>query len=222
MDRTGRCRVERISLTPRRDVRCLEGFNEIYRVIRSPEQERARRRGQGTTTERPRATLWRRTDVMNDTDEGSVLAAQWGKVTEEIERMLAFRSDQFRQVVMLPQGQFRQLLLASSQERQQIFEALFQTELYRRVEEALKDAAREIAAEMEDRQRRRHLILEQGTVGSEDEILGRQQGMELRLSGMHTQVEAKRGRHWRRLSSRRNGTSQPLSNSIGQLESSAR
>ena len=39
---------------------------EVYRVTRSPEQERPRKRGAGTTTERPRATLWKRTGLADD------------------------------------------------------------------------------------------------------------------------------------------------------------
>lgn len=165
---------------------------EMYRVIRSPEQERARRRGQGTTTERPLATLWRRTGLINDVEEGSVLATQWGKVTQEIESLLGFRCEQFRQVVMLPQGQFRQLLLANSPERQEIFETLFQTEIYRYIEETLKEAAKEIADAIADRQRRREVILEQAAAESEDELVARLQQMETQLTEGHNQVETMR------------------------------
>jgi exonuclease SbcC len=165
---------------------------EVYRVIRSPEQERPRRRGQGTTSERPRATLWRRTGLTDDVEEGSVLATQWGKVTQEIERLLGFRSEEFRQVVMLPQGQFRQLLLASSPERQEIFETLFQTEVYRRIEEALKEAAKEIADAVADRLRRRDVNLEQAAAASEDELVTRLQETAQQLEESQRHVEIMR------------------------------
>ncbi|HXH12684.1 MAG TPA: SMC family ATPase [Alphaproteobacteria bacterium] len=165
---------------------------ETYRVFRSPEQERPRRRGQGTTTERPQATLWRRTGLLDDREEGSVLAAQWGRVTQEIERLLGFRSEQFRQVVMLPQGQFRQLLLASSPERQEIFETLFQTEMYRRIEAGLKDAAKEIAEAIAGHQRRRDLILEQAAAASEAELVARRQATTEHLAASHRHVETLR------------------------------
>ena len=54
-----------------------------YRVERSPEQQQARRRGTGTTTVRPKATLWCRTGVDDDGAEGTVLATQDSKVTTE-------------------------------------------------------------------------------------------------------------------------------------------
>ncbi len=163
--------------------------NEMYRVTRCPQQERPRRRGLGTTTIAPRATLWRRTGLADHAPEGSVLASQWGKVTEAIERLLGFRSDQFRQVVMLPQGQFRRLLLANSQERQHIFETLFRTEIYRHIEEALKEAAKAIAEEIKDLRRRRDLMLEQASAESPEELLERRTQLEADVAQTHARVE---------------------------------
>jgi exonuclease SbcC len=149
--------------------------NQVYRVSRSPQQERAKRRNAGTTTVPPRATLWHRSGLADKAAEGHVLASQWSKVTEAIENLLGFRSDQFRQVVMLPQGEFRKLLLANSQERQQIFETLFQTEIYRRIEDALKDVARDIVDSIKDLRRRRDLILGQAAATAVDELRTRRQ-----------------------------------------------
>ena len=80
---------------------------EDYRVYRRPEQPKPKRRGSGATIARAEAVLWRRTGLRTDRDEGVVLANQWKSVTDQVERLLGFRSDQFRQVVMLPQGEFR-------------------------------------------------------------------------------------------------------------------
>jgi exonuclease SbcC len=141
-----------------------------YRVERSPEQQQARKRGAGMTTMRPKATLWCRTGVDNDSAEGMVLATQESKVTAEVERLLGFRSEQFRQVVLLPQGQFRRLLLAGSNDREKILEVLFQTETYRRIELALKEAAKEIESTVQDLRQRQQLILEQAEVASGEDL----------------------------------------------------
>jgi exonuclease SbcC len=134
--------------------------------MRSPEQERPKARGEGTTTQQPKATLWRRTGAAAD-QEGEVLATQPSKVTAEIERLLGFRSDQFTRVVMLPQGKFRQLLQADSKEREAILERLFQTEVYRRIEDSLKERARAAKQALEEVEasRRHHL----DDAGVEDE-----------------------------------------------------
>ncbi|MFW6122995.1 MAG: SbcC/MukB-like Walker B domain-containing protein, partial [Thermodesulfobacteriota bacterium] len=143
---------------------------EIYRVTRSPEQERPYRRGTGITREKPKATLWRRTGLADDLQEGTVLADRWSRVTEAVEDLLGFQSDQFRQVVMLPQGQFRRFLLADSRERQEILEVLFQTEIYRRIEEALKQSAKEIQDRLREQESQKKFLLDQAKAESEEEL----------------------------------------------------
>jgi exonuclease SbcC len=68
-------------------------------------------------------------------------ASQPGRVSDAVRDLLGFDSAQFRQVIVLPQGRFRELLTADSRARQGILERLFHTELYRRVEELLKEQA---------------------------------------------------------------------------------
>jgi len=86
-----------------------------------------------------------------------VLAENWAKANERIERLMGFKADQFRQVVMLPQGMFQRLLTADSKDRQAILEALFQVEVYGRMEAALKESA---SAMKRDRERKGELFQE--------------------------------------------------------------
>lgn len=134
---------------------------ERYRVERYPTQERKKRRGDGVVTDQTRATLWRRTSLDDETAEGAVIATKPGEVTVAIEKLLGFRAEEFRQVVLLPQGQFQKFLLAKSSERQQILERLFQTSLYRRIELALKENAQDIRNEYEQLCVQRDTILAQ-------------------------------------------------------------
>jgi exonuclease SbcC len=110
-----------------------------YRVRRAPKQQVARKRGTGLTEIGESACLFR---LDESRQEVAVLAEKTQKVTAEIERILGFRGDQFRQVVVLPQGEFRRLLLADSGERQEIMQKLFRTEYYSVVEQCLKDSAK--------------------------------------------------------------------------------
>jgi exonuclease SbcC len=163
-----------------------------YRVTRCPDQERVRKRGGGTTRQRPAATLWKRSAHAGDSEEGTVLAAQWSRVTEEMERLLGFRSEQFRQVVMLPQGQFQRFLLAGSRDREQILEVLFQTEFYRHIEEALKESAKTVKAEYDDLKTRRQLILSQADVESEEELQAAAEEHAARLAELEGRILALR------------------------------
>lgn len=162
---------------------------ERYRIHRRPEQERPRLRGPGSAKIRPEATLTRLAENPGNGNPGTVVASQWSKVTRAVEDLLGFRGDQFRQVVVLPQGQFRKLLLADSKERQAILEVLFQTELYRRVEEALKQASKAIEVQVRDLGNRLKFILDQ----AESETIGDLKDLETRtyeqLSDVQKDIE---------------------------------
>ena len=139
---------------------------DIYRVERSPEQKRAKMRGVGTMLEKPQATLWQ----VEENGE-KVLASNTRNVTEVIEAMLGFKCDQFRQVVLLPQGEFRKLLMAGSAERESIMQTLFRTELYEMIEQRLKEKASGVRKLFESVEQERKLILESADAESEEALL---------------------------------------------------
>jgi exonuclease SbcC len=138
-----------------------------YRVKRIPEQERPKRRGEGTTTMAAQAELW----SIPKAEEPVLLATKWLEVTKQIEVLLGFKSSQFRQVVLLPQGEFRKLLTANSAERQEIMQTLFKTDLYCRIEEKLKEDAQRLKRSNEDLTKERQWILQEAGVAEEPELL---------------------------------------------------
>ena len=71
-----------------------------------------------------------------------------------MERLLGFKAEQFRQVVLLPQGDFRRLLLASSADRQQIMQTLFHTQRYARLQELAKEKYDDILSQYDLRKER--------------------------------------------------------------------
>ncbi len=160
---------------------------EVYRVRRVPEQEVLKKRGAGTTKMPPAATLWKRTGLAAEAAEGAVLASNWQRVTEALEGLLGFRYEQFRQVVVLPQGEFRRLLLAKSDEREKILATLFQTELYRRIEEFFKQAARAVEDEVKDLVRKREWLLQEAGAVSTDELTVRLAGDTARLLALQAE-----------------------------------
>lgn len=143
---------------------------DTFRLLRSPRQERPKKLGEGLAIMEPNATLWQRTGLAGDVNEGTVLASGWSRVTKEVENLLGFKSSQFRQVVMLPQGDFRKLLTAGSNERQAIMEILFRTELYRRIEEFLKVAAKELEKEMKQLANEKTWVLQRAGAATREEL----------------------------------------------------
>src|SRR3712207_4562940 len=55
-----------------------------------------------------------------------------GEVNQTIEELLHLQVDQFRQIILLPQGKFREFLASSSKEKTEILRTLFGTQLYQR------------------------------------------------------------------------------------------
>ncbi|MBN1662794.1 MAG: SMC family ATPase [Deltaproteobacteria bacterium] len=151
---------------------------QAYRVRRRPKQERPKKRGGGTTTDEPQAALWRWTLEADGKRRMDLLAGQWDRCTRAVEDILGFRSAEFRQVVMLPQGQFRQLLAADSRERQKILETLFHTEQYRMMEERLREKAKDIENDVKDFRRRIDLVLAQASAESTPALTAGKQELE--------------------------------------------
>ena len=120
-----------------------------YCVERKPEQQIAKKRGTGLKKAAAAAALY----AVDENDQKTVVIAT-KKVGEEVERLLGFKAEQFRQVVLLPQGDFRRLLLASSADRQQIMQTLFHTQRYARLQELAKEKYDGILAQYDSRKER--------------------------------------------------------------------
>ncbi len=96
------------------------------------------------------------------------------KVTEierHVHELLGLDATQFRQVVVLPQGRFRELLEASSRDREAILETLFDTARFREVEEALKASSSDVREEVLRLERARASVLDHAGADSPEELV---------------------------------------------------
>jgi len=143
-----------------------------YRISRSPQQGRTKTRGTGTTTAAHKAELWETTGAKKQEEEGELIASRPKEVEEEISDLLGFKADQFRQVVLLPQGEFRRLLLATSRERESILEVLFDTRIYTMIQDSLKQRVKDIEQECKEQLSRKDTLLEASEVGNTEELGG--------------------------------------------------
>jgi len=147
-----------------------------YRVQRRPAWTRPARRGAGTTGEPHSATIWEVRRDASSGEEPHVLATQPRRVTEKVIELLGFESDQFRQVIMLPQGEFKRLLLAGSDERQGILRTLFGTEWHQRIESALKARAVELKTKLDGLVAQSDAVLRQAGVTNLGELEAAREG----------------------------------------------
>ncbi|QYK02670.1 AAA family ATPase [Shewanella psychrotolerans] len=128
-----------------------------YHIRRVPEQPRSKKSGDGYTLQKPEAQL---TCFHRDGTEVLLVAAKVSEATAQIEQLTGLDVDQFRQVMVLPQGKFRELLMADSKAREKIFSQLFQTHIYRKIEDKLKQQALGIKKEVEAMRNRRDGVLQ--------------------------------------------------------------
>lgn len=138
-----------------------------YRIRRVPEQQRAKKSGDGYTVQKPEAQLYR---IDSDGTEHLLVASKVSEATAEIEALTGLDADQFRQVMVLPQGKFRELLMADSKDREKIFSQLFQTQIYRKIEDKLKFQAAAIKNEVRDHRNKRDGMLANIELESDDAL----------------------------------------------------
>ena len=112
-----------------------------FRIARVPTQIRPAKRGDGEAEHKASAHLVK---ILDDGTEETLVPKKKTAADAHIKDIVGLSADQFRQVMVLPQGKFRELLLAKSDDRQVILSTLFQTEIYKRIESILKDKAGDI------------------------------------------------------------------------------
>ena len=103
-----------------------------YTLRRNPEYERAKTRGTGTTRQPADAVL--------TLPDGSVITRP-KEVDKAIHEIIGLTREQFAQVAMISQGDFRRLLQADTKERQKIFRDIFGTGLFVSLQIRLKESA---------------------------------------------------------------------------------
>ena len=115
------------------------------RITRKPEQERAKLRGAGTTTEQARV-------VLEEQAGGSwrAVSTRVGEADAEIADLMGMSADQFFQVVLLPQGEFARFLHADAGDRAKLLQRLFGTDRFHAVEEWLARRRKATADEVRE------------------------------------------------------------------------
>src|SRR5699024_9036998 len=61
------------------------------------------------------------------------------EINKKIEELIGLTQEQFKQIVMLPQGEFRKFLTSETENKEMILRRLFKTEPYQEIEQKLKE-----------------------------------------------------------------------------------
>ncbi len=137
-----------------------------YRMERIPDQLRpSKRKNGGMVPQKMESALY---EILPDGTEKLISAKQ---TSQEAERLLGVGIGQFRQIILIPQGDFRQLLLADSNRRQEIMQKLFHTEKYADLQSRLSQKSAELLAEWNDGMKRLETLLEPYGAESRKDLL---------------------------------------------------
>jgi DNA repair protein SbcC/Rad50 len=114
---------------------------ERYWIRRLPKQQKAKSRGTGFTEQNAEAEL-------KFFDGQTPVLAGVTEVNNKMIALMGLTYEQFKQIIMIPQGEFRELLTADSKVRQDILQKIFGTENLRRIQELLENKATALTREV--------------------------------------------------------------------------
>ena len=112
-----------------------------YKINRNPEYMRKSRRGDGETSEKAAATLY---------IEGEKPVSGIKPVANKVDDILRISYEQFKQISMIAQGEFRKVLNADSTERGKILQKIFSTQRYAEMQKKISVMAGNADREVED------------------------------------------------------------------------
>lgn len=122
----------------------FEYGSKQYLVRRSPQQERPKTRGTGFTTQKAEASL-------QIGDESPITVVK--EVNAKLVEILGVNFSQYSQIAMIAQGQFRELLLADTKKRAEIFRSIFKTSGYLTLQKRLQEDANALYGDVQNMRR---------------------------------------------------------------------
>ena len=146
--------------------RVVFGFRlggKVYEIQRQPAQRVPKTRGSGLREIATEGTMLDLTDATPKV----LVAKKAGQITDYVESLTGLKAEQFRKVMVLPQGKFRELLLETSLKREALFAQLFQTDVFRQIELQLQERAKDIRTRREANELQIAGLLEQADIAEE-------------------------------------------------------
>ncbi|WP_321382809.1 AAA family ATPase [uncultured Enterococcus sp.] len=129
----------------------------LYEITRKPEQELFKKRGDGTRTQPAKISLI----IKNPAGKELKEYTKRREVDSFIQELLHLDAEQFSQIVLLPQGEFRTFLIANSGEKEKVLRRLFGTQMYQALGEELKQQSKLKNKEIDQIRQKIEMKLEQ-------------------------------------------------------------
>ena len=124
-----------------------------YKIIRKPTQTVDKVYKNGTIKQ-----IDKKHEAELYLDDETVISRP-SEATEKIQQILGLNASQFKQIVMLPQGEFKKLLEAESKDKEPIFRNIFGTERFLSIQKKLDDKSTELRNRVLSEKQRRDAFI---------------------------------------------------------------
>lgn len=140
--------------------------NKQYLVNRTPPYLRAALRGSGMVEQKAEAELW---EILLDktAEKKEIICSGAQAVTDKVVELTGMDGKQFRQIVMIAQGEFRKFLLSSSVEKGKILRQLFHTQNCDKIQQILKERLDQQRAHVREQETQMLTLLHQASPAGE-------------------------------------------------------
>lgn len=126
----------------------------IYRVFR----QMGHRKGTNKSETGGRIELY---EIIDDEEIPCVDKFTISEVNAKIEEIIGLTREQFHQIVMLPQGEFRKLLTSDTENKEDILRRIFRTGRFQRLEDRFYEKSRELRDQLKEKQAKLAVHLQQ-------------------------------------------------------------
>ncbi|MDQ0352054.1 exonuclease SbcC [Alkalibacillus filiformis] len=116
---------------------------EVYRILR---QLGHVKQGNKTAT----GDQYEFVKIKGDDEEPCVDRQIVSEINKRVEELVGLTKEQFRQIVMLPQGEFRKLLTSKTENKEEILRRIFKTEDYQKLNEHLRQKKEQAQKDSEE------------------------------------------------------------------------
>jgi len=156
----------------------LKGKN--YYVKRIPRQLRKKERGEGYTEQKADAEF---------KAPGERVVTGVREVNEKITDLLGISCEQFKQIVMIPQNEFRKLLIAESKDREVILRKIFGSWQFQMIQDMLEDSARELRKAIEALEQKELTYIRSIEWGQREELKSKAETDPVNIAEMKEELE---------------------------------
>lgn len=152
-----------------------------YFIRRVPRQMRPKKSGEGLTEQNPEAEF-------KGPDGKFVSGVE--RVNDAIISLLGLNYNQFCQIIMIPQGEFRELLLAESKDREAIFRKIFGTYQFQAIQDILDKKAKELKTVLNDLEQRQKIYIKSIDCGGVENLSSLVNAENINVNGVREELES--------------------------------